>query len=131
MLKAGITTVCDFFYINDQGNDNAKAVIEAAMDVGIRIVMARTLYDWDGAPERFQETIHQAVANTEALHAEFRDEPLVHVLPAPHSLHGASMDMILAGAELAERLDTKFHMHIAEGAVRAQYDRRKSTASRQ
>lgn len=119
MLKAGITTVCDFFYINDQGNDNARAVIEAAMDVGLRIVMARTLYDWDGAPARFREPVHQAVENTRQLHAEFKDDPLVHVLPAPHSLHGASIDMILAGASLAETLDTKFHMHIAEG----QYER--------
>ncbi|MCE3235851.1 MAG: S-adenosylhomocysteine deaminase [Vampirovibrio sp.] len=119
MLKCGITTVCDFFYINDQDNDNARAIIEAALDVGIRIVMARTMYDWDGAPKRFRETIHQAVQNTEALHREFLDDPLVHVLPAPHSLHGASIDMILAGAELAAQLNTKFHMHIAEG----QYER--------
>lgn len=124
MLKAGITTVCDFFYINDQGNDNARAVIEAALDVGIRITMARCLYDWDGAPKRYRETIHQAVANIEALHAEFKpkntkESSLVNVIPAPHSLHGASTDMILAGADLAERLDTKFHMHIAEG----QYER--------
>jgi 5-methylthioadenosine/S-adenosylhomocysteine deaminase len=101
MLKCGITTVCDFFYINDQANENAQAVIEAALDIGIRIVM------------------NQAVANTEALHRQFKDDPMVHVLPAPHSLHGASINMILAGAELAERLDTKYHMHIAEG----QYER--------
>jgi 5-methylthioadenosine/S-adenosylhomocysteine deaminase len=119
MLKCGITTVCDFFYINDQANDNARAVIEAALDVGIRIVMARTLYDWDGAPKRFQETLHQAVSNTADLHQEFLGDPLVHVIPAPHSLHGASVDLILAGADLAETLDTKFHMHIAEG----QYER--------
>ncbi len=119
MLKCGITTVCDFFYINDQANDNARAIIEAALDVGLRVVMARTLYDWDGAPKRFRETVHQAVENTVALHREFQDDPLVHVLPAPHSLHGASIDMILAGAELAAQLDTKFHMHVAEG----QYER--------
>lgn len=115
MLKCGITTVCDFFYINDQANENARAVIEAAMDLGIRIVMARTLYDWDGAPTRFRETLHQAVENTQALHHEFVNDPLVQVIPAPHSLHGASIDLILAGAELAEQLDTPFHMHIAEG----------------
>jgi 5-methylthioadenosine/S-adenosylhomocysteine deaminase len=82
--------------------------------------MARTLYDWDGAPERFRETRQQAVHNTAELAREFKDNPMVHVLPAPHSLHGASIDMILSGAELAEQLDTKFHMHIAEG----EYERR-------
>lgn len=115
MLKCGVTTVCDFFYINDQGNENACAIIEAAMDLGMRIVLARTLYDWDGAPARFRETIHQAARNTEELHLAFREDPMAHVLPAPHSLHGASVDMILTGADLAERLDTRFHMHIAEG----------------
>jgi 5-methylthioadenosine/S-adenosylhomocysteine deaminase len=115
MLKCGVTTVCDFFYINDQANDNARAVIEAAMDLGIRVVLARTLYDWDGAPSRFREALHQAVENTRSLHREFADDPMVDILPAPHSLHGASIDLILAGAELAEQLDTPFHMHIAEG----------------
>lgn len=119
MLKQGITTVCDFFYINDQANDNARTIIRAARDLGMRVVMARTMYDWDGAPERFRETVDQAVDNTRALHAEFAADPWVHVLPAPHSLHGASIGMIRAGAALAEELDTKFHMHIAEG----QYER--------
>lgn len=119
MLKAGITTVCDFFYINDQANENACTIIEAALDIGIRLVMARTMYDWDGAPKRFRETVHQAVENTRSLHDTFKDNPLVHVIPAPHSMHGASLDMILAGSELAEALGTRFHMHIAEG----QYER--------
>lgn len=119
MLKQGITTVCDFFYINDQGNANARAVIRAAKDLGIRLTLARTLYDWDGAPKRFQETVPQAVANIEALMAEYKEDPLVSIIPAPHSLHGASPEMIQAGAELADKHDTVFHMHIAEG----QYER--------
>jgi 5-methylthioadenosine/S-adenosylhomocysteine deaminase len=120
MVKQGITTVCDFFYINDQRNDNARAVIRAAKDLGIRLVFARTLYDWDGAPKRFQETIDQAVSNTEALMAEFAEDPMVTVIPAPHSLHGASVEMIKAGAALAEAHDTVFHMHVAEGKYERQ-----------
>lgn len=120
MIKAGITTVCDFFYINDQANQNAKAVIRAAQDLGIRIAFARTMYDWDGAPQRFQETIDQAVSNTEALINEFQNNPMVSILPAPHSLHGASIEMIEAGRDLAERYDTMFHMHIAEGEYERQ-----------
>ena len=38
----------DFFYLQDEGNDNAEAVIQAARDTGIRLVLARTMYDWDG-----------------------------------------------------------------------------------
>lgn len=115
MIKAGITTVCDFFYINDQKNDNANAVIRAAKDLGIRIVMARTMYDWDGAPERFIEDVDTAVKNTIALMEEYKDDPMVHLLPAPHSLHGASVEMIEAGMALAKDKGVKCHMHIAEG----------------
>ncbi len=129
MLKAGITTVCDFFYINDQDNNNARAVIKAANDLGIRIVMARTMYDWDGAPERFRETLDQAVTNTEALMSEFKDQPSVSVLPAPHSLHGASVEMIHAGNELSEKHGTKYHMHIAEGEYERQMMEEKHGAS--
>lgn len=119
MLKNGITTVCDFFYINDQANENAECVIRAAQDLGIRITMARTMYDWEGAPTRYRETVNQAVENTEALMLKYRHSEMVSVLPAPHSLHGASIEMIEAGADLARRHDTPCHIHIAEG----QYER--------
>src|SRR5262249_17220821 len=56
MLKAGVTTCVDFFYLQDSSNDNAEAVIEAARAVGIRLVLARAMYDWDGAPKRYRET---------------------------------------------------------------------------
>jgi len=119
MLKNGITTVCDFFYINDQANDNAQAVIQAAKDLGIRMTLARTFYNWDGAPARFRETPEQAVENTLALMQLYRDDPGVSIIPAPHSLHGASMEMIEAGAALAKDQGTPWHMHVAEG----QYER--------
>ena len=60
MALHGVSTVCDFFYLNDGGNENARAVIQAARDVGLRVVMARCFYDWDGAPEAFRETPAEA-----------------------------------------------------------------------
>src|SRR5215470_15265451 len=53
-LLHGATTCVDFFYLQDQGNDNAEAVIQEARDVGIRLVLARTMYDWEGAPARYR-----------------------------------------------------------------------------
>ena len=41
MLLHGATTCVDFFYLQDEGNDNAEAVIQAAREVGIRLVLAR------------------------------------------------------------------------------------------
>ncbi|MCE9571670.1 MAG: amidohydrolase family protein [Deltaproteobacteria bacterium] len=116
MLLHGVTTVCDFFYLNSQANDHASAVIESAQRLGMRIVMARCFYDWDGAPAAYRETIPQAVANFEGLHARYhdRDRALVSVQPAPHSQHGATPAMIEAGAGCARDAGVPWHIHLAE-----------------
>src|SRR5687767_7602088 len=46
-VLAGVTTTVDFFYLHDGGNENAEAVIRAAHDAGIRLVLARAFYDLD------------------------------------------------------------------------------------
>jgi 5-methylthioadenosine/S-adenosylhomocysteine deaminase len=119
MVKAGITTAVDFFYLHDKGNENDLAVVEAARRIGMRIVLARCMYDWAGAPSRYQETPEQSVRNFRELHARLTGDRLAFAQPAPHSLHGASPEMIQAGAALAEELDLPMHIHVAEG----QYER--------
>jgi 5-methylthioadenosine/S-adenosylhomocysteine deaminase len=114
-LLHGVTTCVDFFYLQDDGNDNAEAVIEAARAVGIRLVLARTMYDWAGAPRRYRESVGDAARRTTDLIARHRDDPTTLVQPAPHSPHGASPDMIRAGWEVAEATDTRWHIHVAEG----------------
>ena len=115
MLLHGATTCVDFFYLQDQGNENAEAVIQAARDVGIRLVMARAMYDWGGAPARYRERPAEAARRTADLSAKYANDPMVRVQPAPHSPHGASSAMIRAGFEVAESADTPFHIHVAEG----------------
>jgi 5-methylthioadenosine/S-adenosylhomocysteine deaminase len=116
MLLHGVTTVCDFYYVNGQGNERAGATIEAARRLGIRIVLARCFYDWDGAPAIYRETVPQAVANFEALRHMYRDPErhLVTVQPAPHSQHGATPAMIEAGAGCAADAGVPWHIHLAE-----------------
>jgi 5-methylthioadenosine/S-adenosylhomocysteine deaminase len=115
MLKQGVTTCVDFFYLQDSGNENAEAVIEAAASVGIRLVLARAMYDWEGAPTRYRETPAEAARRVRELIAAHRHDPTVMVQPAPHSPHGASPAMIRAGWETAESEDTVLHIHVAEG----------------
>jgi 5-methylthioadenosine/S-adenosylhomocysteine deaminase len=115
MLKQGATTCVDFFYLQDAGNDNAEAVIEAARAIGIRLVLARAMYDWDGAPARYRETPADAARRVRELIAAHRHDETVVVQPAPHSPHGASAAMIQAGWEIAESERSVFHIHVAEG----------------
>ncbi len=116
-LLAGVTTTVDFFYLHDEGNLNARRVIEAARAIGIRLVLARAFYDPDAdtkAPARYREPADDAAARLHELAAEMRDEPLVSVQPAPHSLHAASPDTIATALETAKRLDVVCHLHLAE-----------------
>jgi 5-methylthioadenosine/S-adenosylhomocysteine deaminase len=115
LLRHGVTTCVDFFYLQDDGNDNAEAVIEAARAIGIRLVLARTMYDWEGAPGRYRETVADARRRTEELIARHRADPTTGVQPAPHSPHGASPAMIRAGWEVAEAAGSRVHIHVAEG----------------
>jgi 5-methylthioadenosine/S-adenosylhomocysteine deaminase len=114
MLKYGVTTVSDFFYVHNGGNDTDEAVIQAAKDLGIRLVLARTMYDWDGAPAGFRETAAEAVQRTRSLAVKYQGDPMIDIHPAPHSPHAASPEMIKAGYRLAQELDTPFHIHVAE-----------------
>ncbi|NOU79642.1 amidohydrolase family protein [Paenibacillus sp. LMG 31459] len=114
MLRYGITTVCDFFYVHNGGTVYDEAVIRAAGDLGIRLVFARTMYDWTGAPLAYREKVPEAVERTRSLAKKYQGNPMVTVHPAPHSPHAASPEMIRAGHKLAMELDTPFHIHVAE-----------------
>lgn len=111
MLAAGITTVAEFFYLNGAGNAHAQAAIRAAQETGIRLVLARTWMDAEYAPPEFRESIDQAVSRTAELIAQF---PQIEICVAPHSLHAASPEMILAAMAFAEQHDCLVHMHVAE-----------------
>lgn len=114
MLRYGVTTVSDFFYVHNGGTAHDEAVIRAANDLGIRLVFARTMYDWAGAPLAYRETVNEAVERTRLLAKKYQGNPMVTVHPAPHSPHAASPEMIKAGHRLAQELDTPFHIHVAE-----------------
>ncbi|HSS02157.1 MAG TPA: amidohydrolase family protein [Kofleriaceae bacterium] len=116
MLLHGVTCVCDFYYVNRQGNDNAAATIEAARRLGMRIVLARCFYDWTGAPAEYRESIPEAIRHFEDLAARYQDRArfLTAVQPAPHSQHGASPAMIEAGAGCARDAGVPWHIHLAE-----------------
>jgi len=115
MLIHGVSTCVDFFYLQDEGNENAEAVIQAARDTGIRLVLARAMYDWEGAPARYREVPARAAQRVDDLIRKYAGDATITVQPAPHSPHGASPAMIRAGWEVAESAGTSFHIHVAEG----------------
>jgi 5-methylthioadenosine/S-adenosylhomocysteine deaminase len=120
MLRAGTTTVADFFYLNGRGNSNCVAVIKAAEDLGIRLVMGRTFMDadWGGAATR--ETIEEATQRYEELMDVYKNRAQISVCPAPHSIYGASRPLIEAAYELAKKYDSQWYMHLADSKASAE-----------
>ena len=114
MLKNGITTVVDFFYLNGRGNEYAHATIRAAEDLGIRLVFARTFMDWDKAPATIRETVPDARRRYAELINEFAGHATVRICPAAHSVYAASVDMIETAAQAAKEAGTAWHMHVAD-----------------
>src|SRR5216117_237553 len=129
MLLHGVTTCVDFFYLQDEGNENAEAVVEAARRVGIRLVLARSMYDWEGAPRRYRETVADATRRTRELITAHRKDATTLVHPAPHSPHGASPAMIRAGWEVAEAEQVPFHIHVAEAPYEGERTAREQGAT--
>ena len=113
MMKCGATTVSDFFYLHQFGSESDEAVIQAAKDAGIRLVVASTMYDWSGAPSGYVEDVKTATSRTEKLMKKYTGG-MTKVIPAPHSLHAASPEMVKAGHRLACEYNTPFHIHVAE-----------------
>jgi 5-methylthioadenosine/S-adenosylhomocysteine deaminase len=114
MLKNGITTVVDFFYLNGRGNEYALATIKAAEDLGIRLVLARTFMDWDKAPATIRETVPDARRRYGELLKGFRSHATVRVCPSAHSVYAASPEMIAAASQAAKEGGTAWHMHVAD-----------------
>jgi 5-methylthioadenosine/S-adenosylhomocysteine deaminase len=113
MLAAGVTTVAEFFYLNGSGNAHAEAAIEAARETGIRLVLARCWMDAPHAPPAFRETIEAASQRTRELVTRF---PEANVAVAPHSVHGASPEMIRAAGKFAREANCRLHVHVAEAS---------------
>jgi len=114
MLRSGTTAVADFFYLNARGNDNVRAVIRAATDMGIRLVMGRAGLDAEWGGRGAIETVDQVVERFSILADEYKGHPLIEISPAPHSIYGASRAMIEAMYRLAVDYDTLWYIHVAD-----------------
>jgi len=132
MLQAGYTTVGEFHYLHhqpggapyDTPSEMSDRIIGAARETGIAITHLPVLYTSNGfggvAPEsgqrRFLNDSDGFGALVEGLTRSYRDDPLVRIGIAPHSLRATTREQLLDAVELITRLDfaAPIHIHIAE-----------------
>ena len=130
MLLSGVTTVGEFHYVHHQVGGApyddpsllALAVIEAARDVGIRIVLLRTVYlrgDFDTEPSEHQRrfcdgSLEDASTRIAALQSAVTGsgEERVSVGVAAHSVRAMSKENIVSLKALHGNLP--WHIHVSE-----------------
>ena len=130
MARAGITCVGEFHYLHrdPQGrayadpNELDKLVIQAAREVGLRVVHLRVAYARAGfqRPEnprqrRFIEgSADEFLINLENLGNSIKKDPLISVGAAPHSVRACPADWIEVIAKEATRNGWPLHLHVSE-----------------
>ena len=103
-LRRGVTTVVDMYYFED---DVARAVKES----GMRGWLAETILDFP-APDF--KTPAETLAYTERCMKKWPGDPLVHVIPGPHSLYTASPQTLRAAKSLADKYQAPMTIHLSE-----------------
>lgn len=127
MARAGITAVGEFHYLHHQADGTpyddrselAKQVVRAARDVGLRICLLRVAYARAGhqrpanpQQRRFIDpSAEDALKAVDELRFALRNDDLVNVGIAPHSVRAVPVTWLKAFAQLK---DLPFHMHVAE-----------------
>lgn len=130
MALSGITLVGEFHYVHHDKNGHpyanrtemAEAVIRAATDVGLRISLLRTGYMRAG----FQQTLAPGqtrfidpdvdliLHDIDTLQSRYKDDPLVTIGVAAHSIRGMEIGPIAHLNDYANENDLPFHIHVCE-----------------
>lgn len=117
-IRRGVTTVVDMYYFED---DVARAVKEA----GLRGWLGETILDFP-APDC--KTPEEALAYTERCLVKWKDDPMVKVIPSPHSLYTCSGKYVQAAKALADKYGVPMTLHLSESdgevkTVKEKYDK--------
>ena len=128
--RAGYTAVGEFHYVHhrpdgipyEEPNELALAVIAAAREVGVRIVLLMAAYARGGAglgptagQRRFcDRSVEAYLARVERLAAQVAGDPLVTVGYAPHSLRAVPREWLVEIARHAAGTGYPLHIHAGE-----------------
>jgi cytosine/adenosine deaminase-related metal-dependent hydrolase len=129
LALSGCSTVFDHHYVFPPGRSGlVEAEIQAARDVGVRIVASRGSMDLgesDGGlpPDSLVEDADDILADTERLAVLHEEGPgaWAQVAIAPCSPFSVTKRLMTESAELARRLGLVLHTHLAETVEEEEY----------
>ena len=118
-LKSGCTTLCEFFYTN-QDPELADACIEGMRATGIRSVFIRTFQDTGeeyGMPLMFIEPADKAMREVEALKNRHKEDDMLRIWTGPDVTWSTTKEGYQTMLEYCLSKNVRYSMHIKETEV--------------
>ena len=118
-LKSGCTTLCEFFYTN-QDPELAHACIEGMRSTGIRSVFIRTFQDTGeeyGMPSIFIEPADRAMREVEALRKRYRGDDMLSIWTGPDVTWSTTKRGYQVMLEYCLGEKVRYSMHLKETEV--------------
>lgn len=107
MILSGTTCFNDMYFFPD-------ITAQSAVEAGMRVSVGLILIDF---PTPWARDAGEYLQKGEAVHDEYKDNPLVRTAFAPHAPYTVSDGPLEHIAMLAEELDIPIHMHVHETAT--------------
>lgn len=104
MIKAGITCFNNMYFFEER-------TAESAQKAGIRVHIGEVILNF---PTSSYKTVQEALQITEKQILKYKDNNLVDVCIAPHSIYTTDEKLLKAVKEMAEKHNTKIHIHLSE-----------------
>ena len=118
-LKSGCTSICEFFYTN-QDPELAHACIEGMQSTGIRSVFIRTFQDTGeeyGMPSEFIEPADKAMCEVEALRKRYRGDDMLSIWTGPDVTRSTTKQGYQTMLEYCQSEGVRYSMHLKETEV--------------
>ncbi len=115
-LKSGCTTLCEFFYTN-QDPELADVCIETMKRTGIRSVFMRTFQDYGeeyNVPDCYVEPVEKAIEDVERLRKKFRSDDMLSIWTGPDVTWATTKKGYEAILEYCLDRKVRYTMHLNE-----------------
>ena len=118
-LKSGCTTLCEFFY-TDQDPELVYACIEGMKSTGIRSVFIRTFQDTGeeyGMPSEFIEPAGKAMREVESLKKLYKEDDMFSIWTGPDVTWSTTKEGYQTMLEYCLSENVRYSMHLKETEV--------------
>ena len=118
-LKSGCTTICEFFYTN-QDPELAYACIEGMRSTGIRSVFIRTFQDTGeeyGMPSIFIEPADKAMREVSSLRQRYKENDMLSIWTGPDVTWSTTREGYQTMLEYCLSENVRYSMHLKETEV--------------